>query len=133
MTIARAIRGGCACGAIRYRCTGLPRFSLMCQCRQCQRITGAGHSAQFAVEVSGTTVEGDLSFYDLTSDAGNLVKSAFCGTCGNPVYKTTTMMPDLLVFHAATLDDPSIYQPQMVVFSSAGQAWDHIDPTIPRK
>jgi len=106
---------------------------MMCQCLQCQRITGAGHTAQFAVDAAKTSINGDVKFFDLTSDSGNMVKSAFCETCGNPVYKTTSMAPELIMFHAATLDDPSTYRPQMVVYSEFAQAWDHIDPDIPRK
>lgn len=47
-------------------------------------------------------------------------------------YKTTSMMPGTLVFHAATLKDPSVFTPQMVVFSDSAQPWDHVDPTIGR-
>jgi len=125
--------GGCICGAISYECSDAPKFSMICQCRQCQRITGAGHAAQFAVDISKSKIKGDVKFFDLTSEAGNLVKSAFCGTCGNPIYKKTSMAPDLIMFHAATLDEPSSYQPEMVVYSKYGQAWDKIDPEIPRK
>jgi len=125
-------KGQCACGAIKYACEGAPNFSLICQCRQCQRITGSGHAAQFAIEASKTTIEGTVSTYELSSDSGNTVKSAFCGNCGSPMYKTTSGMPDSLVFHAATLDDPSIFSPQMAVFASAAQPWDHIDPAIAR-
>jgi len=123
--------GQCACGSITYTCDAEPKFTLICQCRQCQRITGTGHSAQFAVDTSNIRITGEVSTYELTSDAGNAVKSAFCGQCGNPIYKTTSMNPDMLVFHAATLDDPSAFKPQMVVFSSSSQPWDHIDPSQP--
>ena len=126
-------KGQCACGSIRYACSAEPSFTLMCQCRQCQRITGTGHSVQFAVDANKTTVKGEISTYDLLSDAGNEVMSAFCGDCGNPIYKTTSMNPDMLVFHAATLDDPSVLSPQVVLFSSCAQPWDHIDPSIERK
>lgn len=125
--------GQCVCGSIKYTCNTEPMFSLMCQCRQCQRITGTGHSVQFAVDANETTIEGKVSTYDLTSDAGNDVKSAFCGQCGNPIYKTTSMNPGMLVFHAATLDNPSLVSPQMVVHSSSAQPWDCIDPSIERK
>ena len=126
------ISGGCACGSVNYECNDTPKFSLICQCRQCQRITGTGHSAQFAVDVSKTVISGDLKFHNLTSDAGNIVESAFCGICGNPIYKTTSMAPDLIAFHVATLDNPENFQPQMVVNSVSGQVWDHVDPTLPR-
>ena len=127
------ITGRCACGSIRYECTTEPQFSMMCQCRQCQRITGTGHSAQFAVTLESTEIQGHLNTFKLTSDAGNEVISAFCGNCGNPIFKTTSMAEQFIMFHAATLDDPSMYKPQMVVYAEFGHPLDHIDSTLPRK
>ena len=126
------ISGRCLCGEISYRCTANPEFSLFCQCRQCQRITGTGHSAQFAVEAKKTIIDGNVQSFKLKADSGNDVISTFCRTCGNPIYKTTSGMPDLLVFHAATLDNPSCLEPQMLVNSSSAQPWDYINPAIKR-
>ncbi|MBX2879707.1 MAG: GFA family protein [Granulosicoccus sp.] len=127
------ITGRCACGLISYECSEPAKFSLICQCRQCQRITGTGHSAQFAINASSVVISGDVKTYELTSDAGNQVQSAFCEKCGSPMYKTTSMAPELIVFHAATLNNPEIFEPQMVVYSSEGLPWDHIDPALSRK
>ena len=127
------ITGQCMCGSIKYTSEAEPLFSLLCQCTQCQKITGSGHSAQFAIDANKTKITGDVNKYKLTSDSGNAVESAFCPNCGNPIYKTTSMMTDTFVFHASTLDDPSEFKPGMVVFSSSGQPWDHIDRTLERK
>lgn len=129
----QTVSGRCSCGAISYVCDEEPGFSVMCQCRQCQRITGTGHSAQFALSANKTTISGSVQTYTLTSDSGNEVLSAFCGTCGNPIYKTTSMMPDKLLFHAATLDAPEQYQPQMLVHRESAQPWDCVHPDVERK
>jgi len=79
-------KGQCACGSITYTCDAEPIFTLICQCRQCQRITGSGHAVQFAVDAEKTKLKGKVSKHELKSDAGNDVVSAFCGQCGNPIY-----------------------------------------------
>lgn len=127
------IIGGCACGAIRYESDESPKFSMICQCRQCQHISGSGHAAQFAVAEESTQIQGEVTYYDQASDSGNTVSSGFCGRCGSPILKKTTGGPGLLFFHAGTLEDPSIYKPEMVVYESSKQPWDHVDPSIPRK
>jgi len=126
------LSGQCSCGEISYTFSEEPKFSLMCQCRQCQRITGTGHAVQFAVETDKTSIVGNVQTYKLKADSGNDVLSAFCGSCGNPIYKTTSGMPEMIVFHAATLDDPSLLQPQMVVNSDSAQPWDYIVINSPR-
>ena len=37
--------GGCACRALRYKCTGAPRYMGNCHCRDCQRATGSAYFA----------------------------------------------------------------------------------------
>lgn len=125
--------GSCLCGSVTYTCHTDPKFSILCQCWQCQKITGSGHSAQFAVDATETKINGTVKNYLLQSDAGNTVESAFCPQCGNPIYKTTSMMPDTYVFHASTLDKAAEFNPQMVVYSGSAQPWDHVDPQLERK
>ncbi|MGH1541224.1 MAG: GFA family protein [Arenicella sp.] len=118
------ITGGCSCGDIRYEAASGPEFSLMCQCRQCQRITGTGHAAQFVVPTISTRVEGELNYFQYTADSEHKVDSGFCGRCGNPVLKKTTGHPQWLFFHAATLDEPAQFVPDRVVWQEQGQPWD---------
>jgi hypothetical protein len=52
---------------------------------------------------------------------------------------TFAAMPDLFTVHAASLDDPSRFKPDVVMYGMRGYAWDSIDPgltkfdTMPRK
>lgn len=124
---------GCACSAIRYKTSASPEFSMICQCRQCQRITDAGHAVQFVVPVESVTVKGNVKYFELTADDGNIVSSGFCENCGSPILKKSSGFPQYLMFHPATLDNPGSYEPQMVVYSQFKQPWNQVDPTLPRK
>lgn len=126
------VSGQCACGNIRYTTTASPKFTLICHCRQCQRISGSGHTAQFAVPIDETEIAGEVRFWEQIADSGNTVSSGFCETCGCPVLKKTTKLPDMYFFHAATLDDPSMFVPQIVVYEDSKPPWDHVDPSIAR-
>ncbi len=127
-----AFEGGCACGAVRYTSQVQPQFSFHCQCRQCQRASGTGHSSQFVVPAAAVTVNGELKFHDQTADDGNTVSRGFCPVCGSPVMGRSSGHPGIVIIHAASLDDPSRFKPQKVVWSAEGQAWDFIDPGLPR-
>lgn len=130
--MSKKISGQCACGQIKYTTNAEPEFTVICQCRQCQRISGSGHAAQFMVPVKDTSIEGDLKFYEMTADSGDMVSSGFCPNCGSPILKKTTKMPELYSFHAGSMDDPSLYKPQIVVYEESKQPWDYVDPDIPR-
>ena len=117
-------QGGCQCGAVRYESTSEPAFSTKCYCRQCQRITGTGHAVSFALPAETVSLSGALATYELTSESGNRVETRFCPTCGNPVMKRTDGHPQWLFFHAATLDDPSVFSPGKEVYQETRQPWD---------
>ncbi|MBU1191091.1 MAG: GFA family protein [Gammaproteobacteria bacterium] len=124
------LTGGCACGAVRYSIDAEPTFSFHCQCRQCQRATGTGHASLFIVPKVAVSVTGDLTYYDQTADDGATVSRGFCPRCGSPMLGNTTGHPDIVLITAASLDDPTQFKPQKLVFSKTGQPWDYIDPAL---
>ena len=131
--MSKAYKGGCACGAIRYEIDDAPMVQTDCQCGDCQRMSGTGHGSYLTFpRRSAVTLTGEAKHWDMVGDSGNVKTRAFCPACGSPVYLTFAAMPDLFTVHAASLDNPGRYQPQMVLYGVRGHAWDHVDPTLPK-
>jgi len=125
--------GGCACGAIRYEASGRPIVEIHCQCRDCQKRSGTGHGSYLTfADRANVKISGQAAVWNVAGDSGNEKVHAFCPRCGTPVYLTFIAMPDLIAVHAASLDDPSRFKPQMVTYSVRGHAWDTIDPSLQR-
>jgi hypothetical protein len=124
------ITGGCACGAVRYESNGAAEYSFHCHCRRCQRATGGGHASAFALPHDKVELTGEIKYFEQKADSGYATLSGFCPSCGSPISSETARAPERLYLHAATLDDPSIFQPTFVVFEEAAQPWDHIDPKL---
>jgi hypothetical protein len=124
-------KGGCSCGAVRYASSAAPRFSFHCQCRQCQQASGTGHASLFALPVEAVSLRGEVRYYQQIADDGNSVSRGFCPLCGSPVVGKTSGHPDILLFAAASLDDPALFKPEKVVWSASGQPWDFTDPDLP--
>jgi hypothetical protein len=128
-----AYTGGCACGAIRYEISAEPMAMIDCQCRDCQRMSGTGHGSYLTFPSrEAVTLEGEAKHTDGVADSGNVKTHAFCPGCGSPVYLTYAAWPDLFTIHAASLDDPGRYKPQMVTYAVRGHAWDRLDPALPK-
>ena len=127
----RLYAGGCACGEIRYEMRSDPIFENHCQCRDCQRRSGTGHASYltFRRRADLRTV-GETNKWRVAGDSGNEKVHAFCPTCGTPVYLTSVAMPDLIAVHAASLDDPGQFNPQVVTYGSCGHAWDRMDSSL---
>jgi hypothetical protein len=66
----------------------------------------------------------------VAADSGNDKTHAFCPTCGTPVYLTSVATPEMIAVHATSLDDPSLFNPQVLTYSIRGHAWDRIDPAL---
>lgn len=130
--MSEAYTGGCACGAIRYEIPGQPLVMSDCQCRDCQRRSGTGHGSYLTfAHHANVRLEGRAATWDVAGDSGNAKRHAFCPTCGSPVYLTFAAMPDLFTVHAASLDAPERYRPQLVTYRVRGHAWDRLDPALP--
>jgi len=79
-----------------------------------------------AVKLIGTP-----RFYEVKADSGNAMRRGFCPTCGSPVVGATSGLPGVTTISAGSLDDPSVFKPQFVCYTSRGHAWDRVDPAVP--
>ena len=77
-------------------------------------------------------ITGDVVENPRTADSGATKRKGFCGNCGSPLYNKPQNVPDLIGVYVGTLDDPSAFEPAMVMFASRGHRWDHLDPALPR-
>ena len=127
----RPYAGGCACGALRFETSGEPVFQNHCQCRDCQKRSGTGHSSYLTfANRAGFRITGAATGWRVAGDSGNDKIHAFCPTCGTPVYLTFAATPDAIAIHAAALDDPARFTPQVVTYTVRAHAWDTIDPAL---
>lgn len=123
--------GGCACGAIRYETASQPIFENHCQCRDCQIRGGTGHGSYLTfASRADVKIAGEAKAWRVVADSGNAKFHAFCPTCGTPVYLTFAAMPDLIAVHAASLDDPGLFDPKVVTYTMRAHAWDTIDSSL---
>jgi hypothetical protein len=76
------VRGGCLCGAIRYRVSTSPIEGSLCHCRNCRKSSGSVFQAsvQF-VRSEFQFSRGEPSYYKATPFA----RRGFCPNCGSPL------------------------------------------------
>ena len=125
--MATEITGGCACGAIRYKCSEKPIAELICHCRDCQRASGSATSAVLLVASDRLTFKGaQQTFHTVTTASGNRLSRGFCPTCGSPVsarWEGNPMCSKLQAIHAGSLDDPSTFSPTFEDWVSRAYSW----------
>jgi hypothetical protein len=72
--------GGCLCGSIRYRATGLPAFAVICTCTQCMRQTKSPLPTYASYPLGHVAlVSGSPKSYRASDHASR----EFCADCGS--------------------------------------------------
>lgn len=123
--------GGCSCGAIRYQCSAKPLFSWNCHCRDCQRASGSAYCPVMYVPKSALKVTGgEAKYATLHAESGRLVSRGLCTNCGSNLFILAELVPDMQGLWAGSLDDPSIFKPQINVWTRSAPRWSQLDPSM---
>ena len=115
--------GGCACGQVRYELTAAPARMLNCHCRDCQRASGSAFAAILIVPADGLRLSGELRYHAATSERNTRIERGFCPTCGSPIAGKLGARSDVVFLQAASLDDPSMFSPEMNIWTRSAQPW----------
>ncbi|WP_269713998.1 GFA family protein [Caulobacter sp. NIBR2454] len=124
------ITGGCLCGAVRYEAEGPPDMMGCCYCADCRKASG-GPFIPFmnfpasAVRFSGAT----LKYRSRALRGGEALRNS-CPSCGGLVFGGEVGHTDSHTVYAGSLDDPSLFKPQIAIFNRDRPAWAPLPPGV---
>ena len=106
---------------------------LNCHCRDCQRSSGGPFSSLVIVATEALKfVKGSPRIHASPSEMGGVTHRGFCPDCGSPIHVQPQAATHIVAVRTASLDDPSWFKPQLEVWTSDAQPWDHINPALTR-
>jgi hypothetical protein len=125
--------GGCQCGAVRYECTADESEIQMfkCHCRDCQRMGGGPYAAVVYVPARTFKLTRGAIQHHFTPGEAAPHQRGFCARCGSRLTGGEGPGSTGIGMTAASLDEPSQFQPQFEMWISDAQAWDRLEPDIP--
>jgi hypothetical protein len=126
----RKLRGGCQCGQVSYVATGDPILVGHCYCRNCQRLSGAGHSTAAMFSESSIAITGTLGAYSFEPAPGVVDTRLFCPTCGSQLMGKMSAIPGKLSIALGTLDDANALAPQVAIYVGKKAHWDLVDDRL---
>ena len=121
------LTGGCLCGQVRYVADGEPLNSRVCHCRLCQRVIGASFNARILFHQADVRVSGPVSRFHSSAD----LERGFCSQCGTTVFSARPGK-GLMGLTAGSLDDPSVFRPDMHFWVSSKQPWVVLADGLPQ-
>ena len=126
----KTITGGCLCGALRYEASAEQTFAGFCYCADCRKASGSGSIGFMGFPASGLRVTGPTRQFSSKAARGGDATRNFCPTCGSLVFGGILGQHDSHTIYAGSLDDPSAFQPTMVIFNRDRPAWAPLPPGL---
>lgn len=124
--------GTCQCGSVHYRINKPPMLTVVCHCRDCQKLSVSAFSMTMLVKRDDLEIlRGELGVFDRPAASGNVARCYFCPTCSNRIYHENPDKPEVVRLKPGTLDDTDIIQPDMHVWTSSKQAWVKLPDDMP--
>ena len=119
--------GGCLCGAVRYETTAEPVNQRICHCRICQKAIGAAFNARVLMRITDVAISGPIG----TFHSSEALERGFCQRCGSTVF-SRRMSAGIMGLTVGSLDDPSVFAPDMHFWTSSKQPWLKITDGLPQ-
>jgi len=126
-------KGGCACGAVRYRLASAPMFVHCCHCRDCQRQTGSAFVVNALIEADRVfLLSGDVEPFAVPTDSGRQHEIYRCSSCKVAVWSVYGGAgPKLRFVRVGTLDDPAALMPDVHIYVRSKLSWIALPEGVP--
>lgn len=125
------IRGGCLCGAVRFRIDPPTKWCAHCHCSMCRRAHGAAFVTFCGVAADRFTIEQgaeDLVRYDSSPTAWR----RFCRRCGSTLTFEGARWKDEVHVVAANIEGPLDRAPQAHCYFDHAVDWVQLADALPR-
>ncbi|TPG20365.1 GFA family protein [Sphingomonas koreensis] len=117
--------GGCFCGALRYRISAAPLFTLACHCTDCRQMTASAYSLGLVVRRDGFAVAADIQPrpLDKRADSGGTSTRFVCPLCATWTHTETSGAPGVTIVRPSSLDQSDWVRPVAQIFTRSAYDW----------
>ena len=129
--MAKALKGQCFCGAVKYRLNAAPMFVHCCHCTDCQRQTGSAFVINALIEAKHIAADGTTEIVTLPTDSGRPHDVTRCPTCETALWSDYGRRKTVFFIRVGTLDKPAAVPPDVHIFTRSKLLW--VDLSKPAK
>ena len=122
------VTGGCYCGLVQFRATGVRPSISECHCSQCRKQSGHRYATTTA-KTSDIQIEGadQISWFQATAAA----RRGFCRSCGSHLF-WQSLTEDRSAILAAAIDEPNGLQLTKHIFAADKGGYYEITDGLPQ-
>ena len=129
MSESSVFKGGCLCGAVRYRATSAPVRGVICHCPMCRKHSGAPALAFVHFRSQDFTWLGGQPTRYRSSE---FAERGFCAACGSTLSMHEEVLADRVQIVAGSLDEPQRIHIDDHVWTQHQLPWLRIEDRLPR-
>jgi hypothetical protein len=116
---------------VRYGLTAEPLFVHACHCLNCQRQTGSAFVINALIESDRVElVAGEPRLVPVPRDDGSTQDVWRCPVCAVALFSVYSR-PDVRFVRVGTLDDPSVFAPDVHIYTRSKLPWVVIPEDVP--
>jgi hypothetical protein len=128
------IDGGCHCGFITYEAEADPAKAAICNCTDCQKLSGSAFRTVIPVDGATFKLHGEPTIYVKTGDSGNKRQQAFCPRCGSPIFSAPPGDgPKTYFIRVGTINQRAELVPKSQVWGRSQLGWVGTIAAIPKQ
>lgn len=119
------VQGSCHCGQITYEAEVDPDRVNICNCADCQMLTGSAFRVSVQAPAQGyRLLSGRPKVYVKTADSGTKRRHSFCPNCGTPVSATAdTDAPPTYSLRVGCLRQRAQLPPKRQIWCKSALPW----------
>lgn len=122
------LTGRCFCGSVTWTAQKPILWAALCHCEDCRKAASSDYVSWFGVKRQHVNWSGPQATYRSSPK----VMRSFCRNCGAPLSFETEIFPDETHLYAATLDDPTLYNPTAHIFWAERLPWLEVTDALPK-
>lgn len=127
------LAGRCDCGGVTVRISGPPISMFQCACKNCQRVSGGGHSSVVLMPADRVSTTGATQSYERPADSGATFTRHFCPRCGTTVYAESSRAPTIRILPVGVFaGESNWFTPNQLIFARSHADWDLVADHLPR-
>ena len=129
------VQGSCHCGQITYEAEVDPDSAHICNCSDCQMLTGSAFRVTVhAPKATFRLLTGQPKVYVKTADSGSKRRHSFCPNCGTPVNSSAdTDDPQRYSLRVGCLKQRAQLAPKKRNWLRSAMAWAQNVSVLPAK
>jgi hypothetical protein len=130
---AMKVTGSCHCGQITYEAEIDPAQVGICNCTDCQVLTGSAFRVSVPAPAQGfRLLTGRPKVYVKTADSGTKRRHAFCPNCGTPVSASADSdHPPSYSLRVGCLAQKALLPPRRQIWCKSALAWGQNISSVP--